>query len=123
MATPMGNESSFLSVTGSSARLESSSSQDSQLTWKKEAEENVMLFEQCWLFPALFKYLRKKKKTTHWLRFMCGQTLEIWENSLKAMRTPSSQGADFLNQLLYLFLVSQVPALQINRIYRPPKLG
>ena len=44
MATPMGKESSLLSVTGNSARLESSSSQDSQLFWKKEqVEEDTAL--------------------------------------------------------------------------------
>lgn len=62
MATPMGKESSLLSVTGSSARLESSNSQDSQLFWKKEqVEEDTMLVRA---FSSTVQ-IGEEKKGTH----------------------------------------------------------
>lgn len=61
MATPMGKESSLLSVTGSSARLESSNSQDSQLFWKKEQVEDTVLVRA---FSSTVQ-IGEEKKGTH----------------------------------------------------------
>ena len=61
MATPMGKESSLLSVTGSSARLESSNSQDSQLVWKKEQVEDTVLVRA---FSSTVQ-IGEEKKGTH----------------------------------------------------------
>ena len=57
----MGKESSLLSVTGSSARLESSNSQDSQLFWKKEQVEDTVLVRA---FSSTVQ-IGEEKKGTH----------------------------------------------------------
>jgi hypothetical protein len=67
MATPMGKESSLLSVTGSSARLESSSSQDSQLICKKQKKKSVWL-ELCTGSPSI-NQIKNKKDTMRGLVF------------------------------------------------------
>lgn len=92
MATPMGKESSLLSVTGSSARLESSSSQDSQLLWTKEQgeEENAMLVRA---FSSTAQ--QKKKDSSRGLELYVDWDSEIWKNSLKAMSPPASEGLLF----------------------------